>query len=103
VLRDHVSEEAQRSRLTGLYEYIQRNQGYIVNYEDREQANKTYTSQVAASHSDAPMNARHKRTKKMQWTREDAHHVLQSRAMMARNEWESTRQTAGLSALGAVA
>jgi hypothetical protein len=31
VLRDHVSEEAQRSRLTGLYEYIHRNQGYIVN------------------------------------------------------------------------
>ena len=103
LLRDNVSEEAQRSKLTGLYEYIHRNQAYIVNYEAREQANKTYTSQVAESHIDALINARHKRTKKMQWTREGAHHVLQIRAMMASDEWESTCQGAVLSALGAVA
>src|SRR5215831_2024700 len=30
VLRDNVSEEAQRSKLTGLYEYLHRNQAYIV-------------------------------------------------------------------------
>ena len=103
VLRDRVSEEAQRSKLTGLYEYIHRNQAYIVNYEAREQANKTYTSQVAESHIDTLINARHKRTKKMQWTREGAHHVLQIRAMMASDEWECKRQGAVLSALGAVA
>ena len=76
---------------------------YIVNYEEREQANKTYTSQVAESHIDVLINARHKRTKKMQWTREGAHHVLQIRAMMASEEWESQGQGAVLSALGAVA
>ena len=103
LLRDNVSEEAQRSKLTGLYEYIHRNQAYIVNYDVREQANKTYTSQVAESHIDALINARHKRTKKMQWTREGAHHVLQIRAMMASDEWESKSQGAVLSALGAVA
>jgi hypothetical protein len=37
---------------------------YLVNYDAREQANKTYTSQVAESHIDALINARHKRTKK---------------------------------------
>jgi hypothetical protein len=47
--------------------------------------------------------ARHKRTKKMQWTREGAHHVLQIRAMMASEEWETKCQDAVLSALGAVA
>jgi hypothetical protein len=103
VLRDDVSEEAPRSKLTGLYEYIHRNQAYIVNYEAREQANKTYTSQVAESHVEALINARHKRTKKMQWTREGAHHVLQIRAMMASDEWESKGQAAVLSALGAAA
>ena len=75
----------------------------IVNYEEREQANKTYTSQVAESHIDAVINARHKRTKKMQWACEGAHHVLQIRAMMASDEWESKCQDAVLSALGAVA
>jgi hypothetical protein len=49
------------------------------------------------------INARHKRTKKMQWTREGAHHVLQIRAMMASDEWETKCQGAVLAALGAVA
>jgi len=49
------------------------------------------------------INARHKRTKKMQWTREGAHHVLPIRAMMARDEWESKGQDAVLIALGAAA
>ena len=63
LLRDNVSDEVQRSKLTGLYEYLHRNQAYIVNYDARAQANKTYTSQVAESHVDALINARHKRTK----------------------------------------
>src|SRR5262245_12076526 len=103
VLRDNVPDEGHRSKLTGLYEYLHRNQAYLVNYDARDQANKTYTSQVAESHIDTLINARHKRTKKMQWTREGAHHVLQIRAMMASDEWESKSQGAILLALGAVA
>src|SRR5215813_9763527 len=102
-LRDNLTDEGHRSKLTGLYEYLHRNQAYLVNYDACDQANKTYTSQVAESHVDALINARHKRTKKMQWTREGAHHVLQIRAMMASEEWESKCQGAVLSALGAVA
>ena len=71
----------------------------VVNYDAREQAHKTYTSQVAESHIEALINARHKRTKKMQWTREGAHHVLQIRAMMASEEWESKGQDTVLLAL----
>ena len=103
VLRDNVSDEVQRSKLTGLYEYLHRNQAYIVNYDARSKSNKTYTSQVAESHVEALINARHKRTKKMQWTREGAHHVLQIRAMMASDEWESKCQDAVLLALRAAA
>jgi hypothetical protein len=102
-INSNVSEETQRSKLTGLYKYLHRNQAYLVNYDAREQANQTHTSQVAESHVDTLINARHKRTKKMQWTRAGAHHVLQIRAMMASDEWESKRQDAVLSALGAVA
>jgi len=103
VLRDNLTDEGHRSKLTGLYEYLHRNQTYLVNYDARDQANKTYTSQVAESHIDALINARHKRTKKMQWTREGAHHVLQIRAMMASDEWESKGQDAVLIALRAAA
>ena len=103
VLRDHVPDERQCSKLTGLYEYLHRNQAYLVNYDARAQANQTYTSQVAESHIETLINARHKRTKKMQWTREGAHGVLQIRAMMASDEWESKGQDAVLSALGAAA
>jgi hypothetical protein len=39
------------------------------------------------------------RTKKRQWTREGAHHVLQIRALMASDEWESKGQYKVLLAL----
>jgi hypothetical protein len=99
LLRDNIHAEEQHSKITGLYDYIKRNQSYIVNYEEREKAAQPYTSQVAESHVDALINARHKKTRKMQWTREGAHHVLQIRAMIASETWESKWQKAVLPAL----
>jgi hypothetical protein len=52
VLRDTIPDEGHRSKLTGLYEYLHRNQAYLVNYDARDQAHQTYTSQVAESHID---------------------------------------------------
>jgi hypothetical protein len=103
LLRDNVSDEGHRSKLTGLYDYLRRNQLYLVNYDARDQANKTYTSQVAEPHIETLINARHKRTKERQWTRDGAHHVLQIRALMASDEWESKGRSAVLLALWAVA
>ncbi len=74
-----------------------------MNYDERDRANKTYTSQTAKSHIDSLINARDKRTKKMQWTREGADRVLQIRAMMASEEWDSKWQGTVLSALGVAA
>jgi len=74
-----------------------------VNYHQRERNNQTYASSVAESHIDSLINARHKRTGKMQWTREGAHQVLQIRATMACNHWERQWQNTILSALGALA
>ena len=102
LLRENITDDEQRAKLTGLHDYIQRNQGYIINYDERDNAKKPYTSQVAESHVDALINARHKKTRKMQWTREGAHHVLQIRAMIASEAWESQWQNAVLSALKAV-
>ncbi len=61
---------------------------YLVNYNERKKANKTFTSQIAEAHIDTIINARHKRKQKMQWTREGAHNVLQVRAIIASNKWE---------------
>jgi len=58
-LGDNVTDEATRSKITGLYDYIHRNQAYIVNYDERKRANKTYTSQVA-EYIDSLINTRHK-------------------------------------------
>ena len=103
LLRDNITDETQKSKMTGLYNYIDRNQAYIINYDEREREHKTYTSQVAESHIDALINARHKKTGKMQWSREGADNVLQIRASMASKEWASTWQSTVLSALGAAA
>jgi len=70
-----------------LHDYLKDNLDYLVNYDERDKANKAFTSQVAESHIDSLINARHKRKQKMQWTREGAHNVLQIRASMVSNEW----------------
>lgn len=101
LLQDNISDDKKRSKLVELYNYIQSNQTYIVNYQARAQANQTYTSQVAESHIESLINARQKRSKKMQWTRDGAHQVLQIRAKMESQEWKQQWQATVLSALGA--
>ena len=88
LIRDNITDEQKRSKLKGLQDYLENNRDYLINYDEREKANKPFTSQVAESHIDSIINARHKRKQKMQWTREGAHNVLQIRALMASDEWE---------------
>ncbi len=90
LLQDNISDDKKRSKLLELSNYIKSNQTYIVNYQARAQANQTYTSQVAESHIESLINARQKRSKKMQWTREGAHQVLQIRAKMESKEWQGS-------------
>ena len=92
----------QRERLLGLYRYLEDNRSYLVNYEQRKQTGQVFTSKTAESHVESSINARHKRSGKMQWNRETAHNVLQIRAKMASNEWHNQWQGAVLSALGVV-
>lgn len=88
LIRDNITDLKKQAKLKGLQDYLQNNLEYLVNYNEREKANKPFTSQVAESHIDTIINARHKRKQKMQWTREGAHNVLQIRALMASYEWE---------------
>ena len=87
LMLENITDEKKRSLLKGLQDYLQNNRKYLVNYGEREKLNQVFTSQVAESHIDSIINARHKRKQKMQWTREGAHNVLQIRAQMVSNEW----------------
>ena len=80
-------------------DYLERNKAYLVHYEEWAKEQKTYTSQVAESHIESIINARHNKSGKMQWTRAGAHKVLQIRGVMTSNEWEDRWQAAVLSAL----
>lgn len=51
LLRDNITDEAKRSKIKGLRDYLQRNRAYLVNYDECDKANRTYTSQVAESHN----------------------------------------------------
>lgn len=99
LIRENLKDLEKKAKLKGLSDYLQSNQDYLVNYEQRQQAGQTFTSQVAESHIESLINARHKRIGKMQWTREGAHQVLQIRATMASNQWEEIGTRTVLSAL----
>ena len=92
IMKSTLTDENKQSKVNGLYDYLNRNREYLVNYEDRKNANQSYTSQVAESHIESIINTRHKKKGKMQWTREGAHHVLQIRAAMISDEWTSRWQ-----------
>ena len=103
LLMKNVTAPKKRSKLKGLYDYLKNNQAYLVNYEERDRKSQTYTSQVAESHIESIINARHKQSGKMQWTREGAHNVLQIRGTIASHEWDNRWQGAVLSALNVAA
>jgi len=103
ILMMNVTDSNKRKKLEDLYDYLSRNQAYLLNYQERSNQGETYTSQVAESHVESIINARHKKSGKMQWTREGAHNVLQIRGKIASNKWSKGWQGPVLSALGVVA
>jgi len=88
ILQNNINDEKKRSKLKSLQDYLENNRLYLVDYSERKNTKKPFTSQVAESHIDTIINTRHKRKQKMQWTREGAHNVLQIRALMVSNGWE---------------
>jgi hypothetical protein len=103
LLTMNITDSKKRKKLEDLSDYLNRNQAYLVNYQERERQGQTYTSQVAESHIESIINARHNKSGKMQWTRSGAHKVLQIRGNLASKEWCNQWQEAVLVALGVVA
>ena len=87
-LLDIIVDEKLTAALQELYEYLERNQRYITDYQKRKNENLPFTSTIAESSVNELINTRQKNNKKMQWTREGAHNVLQIRASRFSKSWE---------------
>jgi len=87
-LKESVVSKEEKSKVNGLLIYLKSNTKNIANYNKQAMENKPYTSQVAESTVEHLINDRYKKSQKMQWTRENAHNILQIRASMASNEWD---------------
>lgn len=88
-LKSTLSKGKTLSDLQEFYEYIVRNQSYIINYQDRQAGNLPFTSTIAESSVNELINARQKNNRKMQWTREGAHNILQIRASRFSKTWDN--------------
>jgi hypothetical protein len=99
MLMTNVADAKKRAKLEGLYDYLEQNKAYLVHDEARAKEQKTYTSQVAESHIESIINARHNKSGKMPWTRAGAHKLLQIRGVIASNAWEARWQGTVLAAL----
>jgi|TARA_B110000503_G_C7098406_1_gene392682 hypothetical protein len=73
--------------LEQLYEYIERNKKYLVNYRERKLAGLPFTSTMAESSVNCLINTRQKGNQKMQWSRQGAHDVLQIRTSIFSKSW----------------
>ena len=88
-----------KSKINGIYSYINSNKEYISDYNSKAKNGKPYTSQVAESTVEHLINDRHKRNQKMQWSRTGAHNVLQIRSSMTSGRWDIEWQDAVFEAI----
>ena len=88
-LQCKVEDEALLNVLQDLYKYLERNQKYMVNYQERQLTHLPFTSTYAEVSVNALINTRQKSNKKMQWSREGAHNILQIRASLFSQTWET--------------
>jgi len=65
-----------------------------VNYQERQTSNLPFTSTIAESSVNELINTRQKNNKKMQWTREGAHNILQIRTSQFSKTWEQDWENA---------
>lgn len=83
-LNDSIAVE----KINELINYINNNINSIVNYEERKNKNQPFTSQLAEASINSIINERQK-NKKMQWTREGAHNILQIRTSVFSKNFDS--------------
>ena len=87
-LSELIEESSTKNKLSKLATYIKNNKSGIINYGARKRAGLVYTSNYAEATVNTLINERQKGKKKMLWSREGAHNVLQIRASTASHSWD---------------
>ena len=82
------TKDIENGKLNTLIEYLINNEKYLINYGEQKNNGLPYTSNVIESAVDTLINERQKKNKKMSWTREGAHNILQIRSSIASKTWE---------------
>lgn len=77
------------TKLNKLAIYIENNKKGIINYEVRKKRGLVFTSNLAESTVNTLINERQKGRKKMLWSREGAHNILQIRTSTFSNTWDN--------------
>ncbi len=85
-------------KLEKLSNYIKNNTDKIVNYRERKTLGLVFTSNLAESTVESLINQRCKGQQHMRWSREGLNPLLQLRAAIQSNDWQSRWQTAVLNA-----
>jgi hypothetical protein len=85
--------------LQKLLNYIQNNKDKIVNYRLRQQQGLVFTSQLAESTVESLINQRCKRQQQMRWSRDGLNPILQIRAAIFSDDWDTIWKMAVTNAL----
>lgn len=84
--------ETRTEKVTSIITYLSNNISKLINYMERKTNNLPYTSNVAEATVESQINVRFNRKQNMQWTRENAHNVLQFRTTIYSNERQKYQQ-----------
>ncbi len=93
--------EKYQDRLKKLLNYISNNKDRIVDYRARKNKGLVFTSNLAEYTVESLINKRCKKQEHMRWSREGVNPLLQLRAAITSNDWNSKWQTAVLNAVSA--
>lgn len=93
-----VQNEKEIKKLKKLILYVKNNKDRIVNYRERKTLGFVYTSNLAESTVESLINQRCKGQQHMRWSRAGLNPLLQLRAAIQSNDWQSRWQTAVLNA-----
>jgi hypothetical protein len=88
-LKSFMKDNGVIVKLNKLATYIENNKDCIINYDARKREGLPFTSHQAETTVNTLINDRQKGKKKMLWSREGAHHVLQIRSSVFSNSWKN--------------
>lgn len=80
-------------KLKRFLKYIENNRDKIVNYRERKKNGLVFTSNLAESTVESLINQRCKGQQHMRWSREGLNPILQLRAKINSQDWESKWRT----------